>query len=62
MTTHRRIGVAIVLVTAIVAAIGVLTGYLTITIAVGIAVIGILIGSAVARGRFSNAAKVIKRN
>jgi general stress protein CsbA len=62
MTTHRKIGVAVVLFTAMLAVAGLVMGYLSITIAVGIAVIGILIGTAVARGRFSNATNVTKRN
>jgi len=57
MTINRKIGIAIVLVSALAAAAGVITGYLSREVAVGIAVIGILIGSAMARGRFSNRPK-----
>jgi uncharacterized membrane protein YfcA len=53
MTINRKLGAAIVLVTAIGAAIGMIVGVLSITTAVGAAVIGILIGTAVARGMFS---------
>ena len=53
MTTHRKLGAAIALVTAIGAATGVVVCYLNITPAVGAAVIGIVIGTGVARGMFS---------
>lgn len=53
MTSSKRIGVAIVLLTAIVAAVGLLTGYFRIQPAVGLAVCGIVIGTGVARGAFS---------
>jgi hypothetical protein len=62
MTTNRKLGTAIVLVTAIGAAIGVIVGVLSITSAVGASVIGILIGTAVARGRFSTVPDVTKKN
>jgi len=53
MTRNRKIGIVIVLVTAVVAAIGLLTGYFNIQPAVGLAVVGIVIGTGVARGAFS---------
>jgi hypothetical protein len=53
MTTHRKLGIAIILVPALLAAIGVVMGILSITSAVGLAVVGLLIGTGVARGRFS---------
>jgi len=62
MTANRKLGTAIVLVTAIGAAIGVIGGSFNITLAVGAAVIGIIIGTAVARGRFSTAPDATKRN
>jgi len=62
MTTNRKLGAAIVLVAAIGAAIGVIAGYFNITLAVGVAVIGILMGTAVARGRFSTVPNVTKKN
>jgi hypothetical protein len=54
MTTQRKLGIAIVLIAAIVAAIGVVGGFFSITSAVGLAVVGLLIGTGVARGRFSS--------
>jgi len=57
MTANREIGTAVVLVAAIVAAIGVVVGFLSITSAVGLAVCGIFLGTGVARGSFSNTPK-----
>ncbi len=62
MTTNRKLGAAIVLVPAIGAAIGVIVGVLSITTAVGVAVIGILIGTAVTRGRLSTVPDGTKKN
>ncbi|MGA2856092.1 MAG: hypothetical protein ABSE40_04445 [Candidatus Sulfotelmatobacter sp.] len=62
MTRNRKLGTAITLVTAVGAALGVLAGYISITTAVGAAVIGIVIGTAVARGRFSSAPDAEKRD
>jgi len=62
MTRNRKLGTVITLVTAVGAALGVLAGYISITTAVGAAVIGIVIGTAVARGRFSSAPDAEKRN
>jgi hypothetical protein len=62
MTTNSKLGTAIVLVPAIGAAIGVIAGVLSITTAVGAAVIGILIGTGVARGRFSTVSDATKKN
>jgi hypothetical protein len=62
MATNRKIGAAITLVCVIAAAIGVVVGFLSITTAVGIAVVGILIGTGVARGRFSRTPDATKKN
>jgi hypothetical protein len=61
MTTNRKLGTAITLVTPVGSAIGVVVGYLNITSVVGVAVVGILIGTGVARGAFSPAPNT-KRN
>jgi hypothetical protein len=61
MTTNRKLGTAITLVTPVGSAIGVVVGYLNITSAVGVAVVGILIGTGVERGAFSTAPNT-KRN
>ena len=55
MAKEKRIGAAIALATSIVAAIGLLTGYFSVQPAVGLAVVGIVIGTGVARGAFSSA-------
>jgi len=62
MTTHRNLGIAIIVVPAIIAAIGVVAGFLSITSAVGLAVVGLLIGTGVARGRFSSVPDATKKN
>jgi len=62
MTSHRKLGIAIILVTAIATAIGVVVGFLSITSAVGLAVVGIVIGTGVARGMFWTTPDVTKRN
>ena len=62
MTRNRKLGAAITLVAAVGAALGVLAGYISITTAVGAAVIGIVIGTGAARGRFSATPDVTKRN
>ena len=62
MTTHRKVAIAITLVPAIVAAIGVVVGFLSITSAVGLAVVGLVIGTGVARGRFSSVPDATKKN
>ena len=54
MAKNKKIGAAIALATAIVAAIGLLTGYFSVQPAVGLAVVGIVIGTGVARGAFSS--------
>ena len=56
MTKQRSLGVAIVLIVAGGAALGLVTGHLSIVVGVGIAVIGIVIGTAVGRGKFSDLA------
>ena len=62
MTLNRKIGIAIVLLTAVLAAIGLLTGYFGIQPAVGLAVCGIVIGTGVARGAFSATPDATKKN
>jgi len=54
VTTHKRVGAAIALLGSTVAAFGAL-GHLNVQIAVGIAVTAILVGTGVARGKFSGA-------
>jgi hypothetical protein len=61
MTTNGKIGAAIMLIDAVGTAIGVVVGFLSITTAVGVAVVGIVIGTGVARGAFSTAPNT-KRN
>jgi hypothetical protein len=61
MTTHRKLEIAIILVPALLAAIGVVMGILSITSAVGLAVVGLLIGTGVARGRFSSAPNATRK-
>jgi hypothetical protein len=58
----RQTGSAIVIIATIGAVIGLVFFHLSITVAVGIAVIGILIGTGVARGRFSATADSTKKN
>ena len=53
MATNRQIGTGIVLITAIGAATGVVLGILHVTPAVGAAVVGIVLGTAIARGTLS---------
>jgi len=53
LATKKKLGAAITLATALLAAGGLLTGYLHIQPAVGLAVAGIVIGAGVARGAFS---------
>jgi len=62
MTTNRRIGTAVTLGCALVAAVGLISGYLAQPIAAGIAVIGIVIGAGVARGNFSRKQDATKKN
>jgi hypothetical protein len=54
MTRNKKIGVAVTLLTTVLAAIGLLTGFLNITSGVGLGVVGIVIGAGVARGAFSD--------
>jgi hypothetical protein len=61
MTTNRKLGAAISLATAIGAATGVIVGFLNTHTAVGIAVIGIVIGTGVARGMFSTVPNATKK-
>ena len=62
MTTNRKIGIVIVLACALAAAAGVISGYFSREVAVGMAVVGIVIGTAVSRRRFSTGTDVTKRN
>ncbi|HTS35682.1 MAG TPA: hypothetical protein VMH04_08430 [Candidatus Solibacter sp.] len=62
MATNRKVGAAIALVCTSAAALGLVGGFLSITTAVGIAVIGIVIGTGVARGNFSSTPDTTKRN
>jgi len=59
---RKKIAILIVLSTAVAAAIGVVTGFFTITTAVGIAVCGIVIGTGVKRGAFSATPNPKKQN
>jgi hypothetical protein len=54
MTTNRKIGSAIVIGAALIAVVGLTVAHLNIQVCVGIAVVGILIGSGVARGKFAS--------
>ncbi len=62
MTTNRKIGAAITIGAALIAVAGLTIVHLDIPIAVGIAVVGLLIGTGVARGKFSSAQDSSKRN
>lgn len=53
MTSNKKIGTVVVLVTAVLAAVGLLTGYFHIQAGVGLAIVGIVIGTGIARGAFS---------
>jgi len=53
MTPHNKAGATIALLTSLVAATGIIAGYLRVPIAVGVAMVGIVIGTALARGMFS---------
>ena len=55
MSSDTKIGIALALVTVVLAVIGLWVGFFSITPAVGLAVVGIVIGTGVARGAFSNA-------
>jgi hypothetical protein len=54
-TSHQKSGAAIAISAALGSAIGLMTGYVSRPSAVGIAIIGIVIGTGVARGMFSPA-------
>jgi hypothetical protein len=62
VTTNRKLGAAIALVTAIVAAVGLLTSFLNVAPAIGLALAGIVIGTGVAGGAFSATPHETKRN
>ena len=61
MIRHKTIGAAIAIAAAMFAAIGLVAVHLSSPIAVGIAVIGIVIGTGVARGSFSSTPDTTKR-
>ena len=52
-TSEKRVGAAIAIIAAIFAAVGMIVFHLSIPIGCGIAVVGMLIGTGVARGKFS---------
>jgi len=54
-TSHQKAGTGIAILSALGSATGLLLGQISTPIAVGIAVIGIVIGTRVARGMFSAA-------
>ena len=54
MANQKKIAAAVVLITAVIAAAGLLVGFLKIQPAVGLAVVGIVIGTGIARGAFSS--------
>jgi len=62
MTTNRTLGSVIALGAAIGAAAGVVVGFLNPRPAVGAAVIGIVLGTAVARGMFSTKPEATNKN
>ena len=53
MASNNKIGATVALVTAVLSAVGLLTGYFHIQAAVGLAIVGIVIGTGIARGAFS---------
>jgi len=57
MTANRKIGSAIAIIGALVAAGGLAVGAFSIPVGVGIAVVAILIGTGVMRGKFSATAQ-----
>ncbi|MFZ0863655.1 MAG: hypothetical protein WCA27_22835 [Candidatus Sulfotelmatobacter sp.] len=61
-TSHQRAGAAIAILAAFGSVIGLMVGHVSSLVAVGIAVIGIVIGTGVARGKFSSAPNARKRN
>ena len=61
-TSHKKTGAAIAIMAAIIAVIGMTIFHLSIPIGCDIAVIGILIGTGVARGKFSRTPGATKRN
>ena len=62
MALNKKIGAAIALITAVLAAVGRLTGYFHVQAAVGLAIVGIVIGTGVARGAFSSTPDANKRS
>ena len=60
--SEKRAGAAIAILAAIGAAVGMTVFHLSIPIGCGIAVVGILIGSGVARGKFSHTQDVEKKD
>jgi Kef-type K+ transport system membrane component KefB len=62
VTANKKIGAAIALIMAIAAAVGLVIGFFNIQPAVGLAIVGIVIGTGVARGAFSSTPDGVKRN
>ena len=60
--SEKRAGAAIAILAAIIAAAGLMFGHLAVSTGVGVAVVGILIGTGVARGKFSRTEDTTKRN
>jgi len=58
----KRTGAAIAIFAAIIAAVGMTIFHLSIPIGCGIAVVGMLIGTGVARGKFSSTPDATKKN
>jgi len=61
MTANRKIGSAIAIIGALIAAGGLAVGAFSIQVGVGIAVVAILIGTGVMRGKFSATAQSGKK-
>ena len=62
MTTNGIVGAGIAIVAALVAVAGITVAHLGVPISAGIAVIGIAIGTGVARGKFSSVPDTTKKN
>jgi hypothetical protein len=60
--SHQTVGIAIVIVAALIAVFALTIAHLDIPVGVGIAVVGLLIGTGVARGKFSSVPDSTKRN
>ena len=62
MSGNRKLGAAIAIGCALIAVGGLITGYVGQPIAAGVAVVGIAIGTGVARGNFSKSQDATKKN